>query len=299
MTKIAKLYGVGLPEVTDWTNRFTDRPTPEIQIASKRAVGIEVEVENVARRNGLYSGIWTNHADGSLRNDGAEYISAPIPACFAPWALQELLGHSLNQDECCFSPRTSIHVHLDMTGEDDNVVQNVMLLYTLFEKLLFRFTGRGRIKNLYCVPVMDTQMLHEFLQQDTRYAQNHWYKYSAFNLLPLAQHGTLEARHMHGTFDLNKVVVWVRMLVSLVDYCAAQDWKALRNFIQQCGPSTDYQQLLRDIFGADAEFLKYQSYDKDIESALGSVMTAFTSSVTTRALLELRDVKAPFYMTGK
>lgn len=298
--RVSKLYGIDRPEVHvfDWGTR----QRPEINIPSTRAVGIEVEVENANARGRLYSNVWTNHADGSLRNNGTEYVSRPIAANVASYALQELLTEVLDQEQCCFSPRTSIHIHVDVSGEEDVTVMNAILLYTLFEKMLFRFTGRGRMKNIYCVPVIDTSLLNGAANRnagiDTRHAHGKWSKYSAMNILPLSSYGTLEFRHMHGTFDLNKVSVWIRMLTNMVDYAVRQNPKALGDVFQQMDENFNYVQLLGEVFQGDVDYLKYQGYD-DVEQGVGCILSAFNDGQTVRDLLVNRDSKAPFYLAGK
>lgn len=294
--KVSKLYGAHA-EVFDPSSSYRGIAVPREVIESKRAVGIEVEVENHQLLRRTYSGVWQQHNDGSLRNNGIEYVTHPIAACHAPMAMQELLVQALNPDECCFSPRTSIHVHVDFTDEDDSSVVSTTLMYSLFEKLFFRFTGRGRIKNIYCVPVIDTNMLTGVATfTDTRTAIQVWSKYSAVNMLPVSQYGTLEFRHMHGTFDLDKVCIWIRLITKLVDWvCQKTTPKVLASLFESMDENYDYVGLLNTIFGDDAMHLKYQGFE-DVEQSLGKVMTGYVNKNNASALAALRDLKSPFYL---
>lgn len=300
MPRVSKVFSIDPVDLENWSAAWMPRRPVDITIQSNRAIGIEVEVENAVNRGRLTTACWQTHPDGSLRNNGTEYVSRPIPASVSPYALHELLVETLDDNQCCFSPRTSIHVHVDFSREDTASVTNAVLLYALFEKLLFRFTGRGRIKNIYCVPLIDTSLLSSMAHPDTVLTIPHqkWSKYSALNILPLSQYGTLEFRHMHGTFDMNKVCVWIRMLTSLCDYACTADSKKLRETLQNLGPESSILGLMGDVFQGDIEFLKYQGYD-DVEQGIGKIASAFTSGNTLRELILARDLSAPFYKQGK
>lgn len=292
MSTVREIYRMDAVKIFDPTKVYKGREAIE-PCTSKLGVGIEVEVENHALKLSPNDYVWRGVADGSLRNAGIEYITKPIPASFASIALQELLGDCLNEKECCFSPRTSIHIHINMQDVETEIVQDIILLYSVFEKLFFRFTGRGRVKNIYCVPLTDTSCLDGLATLELNDARSKWSKYAALNLLPIAEYGTLEFRHMHGTFDIKKVSIWVRLLTSLCEYVIGKE--GCRTEIQQMSQGYDFASLLKSIFDTDAEYLKYQHFN-DIKTSLGRVKTAFTEASTARRLLEMRDNKSPFYV---
>ncbi len=104
MTTILEKFG--LTPVTVTVPKGLDY-IPQIPVYSEQTVGIEVEVENTAAVGRIPKGsVWTMITDGSLRNHGNEFITAPIPASSAPAVLNQLMTGILNQD-CSFSPRTS------------------------------------------------------------------------------------------------------------------------------------------------------------------------------------------------
>lgn len=264
-------------------------------IKSDRLIGIEVEVENYAIKRSEYSSVWRRETDGSLRNNGIEYTTEPIRAALAPYALHELLGECLDE-ACCFSPRTSIHVHMNMLEDDDQAVTAMTMLYMALEPLFFQFTGRGRIKNIYCVPVMDTNLMSGAVYKTLRQLREGWSKYTAWNLLPLAEYGTVEARHMHGTFDINKVCTWIRLLTKLADFCTQTPPQEVMEVVKNLGENTDYQLLLARIFDEDAAALKYQCYD-NISKSVDRVADCFADPNSVRELSLSRDTKTPFYLS--
>jgi len=265
-------------------------------ITSDQMLGIEVEVENYDAV-GKVDSVWRAHGDGSLRNGGTEFVTQPIKACDAPKALQNLLKDFLSPN-CCFSPRTSVHVHFNMLPYSVDVVKNITMLYACFEPLFFRFTGRGRAKNIYCIPIVETSTLHHFERYALRDVAGRWSKYTSLNLLPLTTQGTIEARHMHGTFDVQKLCIWIRLWCKLIEYCLKNEVTTVRKLIAGMELETDYQQLLNQIFGDDAVHLKYRDW-MDIEASVTTVKTAYTNIDTQSRVLAERDLEKGAYFTFK
>ncbi len=223
-------------------------------VPSKELIGIEVEIENVNVNGGRLNQVWRTEADGSLRNNGMEFVTAPIEAQYGPAALQNLLHEYLSQD-CCFSPRTSVHVHLNVQDLTPEKVVDLVLLYVTYERLFYRFTGRGRQKNIYCVPLVDTDLLSNFANK--RLDRNGWSKYTGLNLLPVQSYGTVEFRHMHGTRDLHKLTVWINLITKLKEYVRKTTTPTIRKNIAIMDDEYDFNGYLLEIFGEYGEYLKY------------------------------------------
>lgn len=226
-------------------------------VESSELIGIEVEVENahVAALANLNK-VWTMVADGSLRNNGLEFITKPIPAKDGPLALEYLLKHYLNQ-ECCFSPRTSVHVHLNVQDLTRAQAMDYILLYAVYEKLFYKYAGRGRMKNIYCVPLSDCDLL-TYLCEKGETRDRNWSKYTGLNTLPILSYGTIEFRHMHGTFDVAKLSVWINLIVKLKEYIKASTTKQVRGTIAEMNDGFDFQNLMHDIWGKYAGAFKYE-----------------------------------------
>lgn len=297
MTRIYKLYGIDNPKIYDAAVDY-GKTSATVKIESSRAVGIEVEVENAKVARDFTSRVWTATNDGSLRNQGLEFVTKPIPAKWAPHALRELLGECLDNKECCFSPRTSIHVHVDVSQENDADVIGAVQLYSVFERQFFRYVGRGRSKNIYCVPITESACLAGIGDgHDSTYAHGSWSKYSALNLIPLNSYGTLEFRHMHGSFDLLKVSTWVRMLVTLIDWACAAGRNKVSTILQSMDENYNYNALLDEIFGEDAYHLKVSNYN-EVKFCVGRMFTSFAKHSTIQALAVNRSANAPFFQPG-
>lgn len=249
-----------------------------LKIDSDRAIGIEVEVENITLNRHPHASVWIPKDDGSLRNNGREYITVPIPASGAPLALQDLLGNAFSKD-CCFSPRTSIHVHVNMLDEVAATVEDSVLMYTLFEQAFYDFVGRGRIKNIYCVPLFDTSLLQQLAggKVNAFYAAQGWSKYTGLNIAPLMNLGTIEFRQMHGTFEVEKLSRWIRIICSLVDWCRKQGTDFIRNFLlKESGTINSCVMLAQSIFGEDYHYMKFSS--EGLQKGHDAIRQAFTTA---------------------
>lgn len=292
------LESFGLNKVTtyDASIHYAKKgPLTEV-IDSDIEVGIEVEVENHIMTHNP-APVWVSKGDGSLRNNGVEWITHPMAARWAPHALADLLGSALSKD-CCFSPRTSIHVHLNMQSFEVSHVTDAVLLYTVFEPLFYKFTGRGRIKNIYCVPLMDTNLITSMNTQQLARSIELWSKYTGLNIMPIRELGTIEARHMHGTFDHRKIVIWIRLWTKLLEYVRKTGTAAIRRMLLDLHQFTDYQQLLTSIWGTtDSMYLKYESWN-DISRSVNVVKRAFLTNTQAAELQRAVTKNSPYFKVG-
>jgi hypothetical protein len=252
---IRQLFDLG--QVVPVTDGYLEerRTKMEIQIDDQRAVGIEVEVEKATAGERIHvkSRVWTAHGDGSLRNNGMEYITFPIPVCYAPAALEDLFVSGVNQ--CSFTPRTSIHVHFNCQDLTKDQVNDVVLLYLHFERQLYHFVGRQRIKNIYCVPINDTTLGSQLLVKRADLWAHTWKKYTGLNLLPLESKGTIEFRQMHGTSNVTKLSQWIRLLDRLFLYALKKGTTNLREELAAVHTVPQLDRLGESVFMEDWRLL--------------------------------------------
>ena len=119
-------------------------------------IGIEIEVENVKTPKGGI--LWYFKNDNSLRNHGIEYISVPLPPNQIEIALYYLYNYILPKN-VDFSPRTSIHIHLNIRDMTPDQLKSLVITYMAVEKLLFEFDNTGRYKSIFCVPLEECSLL--------------------------------------------------------------------------------------------------------------------------------------------
>lgn len=256
-------------------------------VTSAELIGIEVEVENVLRI-GEVNSVWHMTADGSLRNAGQEFITAPTPATFAPVLLANLRD-ALGLD-CSFTPRTSVHIHLNAQDLSTEQVGDIVLLYTIFEKVLYRYVGRSRIRNPYCVPIIETSLLNRWIHKGIR-AQ--WEKYAGFNILPLRDKGTIEFRHMHGTLDVQKLSGWIELITSLKEYVKKVPTKELRKRLYTL-TVYDVPGLVREVFVNSHHLLKWEK-PEDFEDGVMFMRYALTSTSSFNKLRTQVVNDAPYF----
>lgn len=261
-------------------------------IESKQLIGIEVELEKSDVKMRHKSVVWTAHADGSLRNTGLEWITHPISASDAPAALHDLFTGGANQ--CSFTPRTSIHVHFNCCDLMKDQVLNTVALYLHFERQLYNYVGKGRFKNIYCVPINETNLAAHLLSQRFDVMVGRWKKYTGLNLLPLASKGTIEFRHMHGTSNHDKISVWIRLLSRLFDY-AVVNGKEVRQRLSTIWTVNDLDKLADEVFKDDWKYLTTRPSLLDAYAAKQCFCTG-----KDRTLVDLKTYQeSPFALFGE
>lgn len=225
---------------------------PKYPMAFQSLVGIEIEMENMPEWADV-DYYWTAKKDGSLRNNGVEYVSIPLRSDQVEYAMQ-YLNNVLSKYNPDFSPRTSTHIHLNVRDITPEEAKNLVLLYCMFEKHFFKFANKDREESLFCVPLYasyHTQHYSKLIDSGMAY----WHKYLALNLLPIVPngdtgcYGTIEFRHLHGTKDVEHVVKFVNSILCLKK--AAKSWKhsELIEFIDQANSTSAYTTLYHEIFG--------------------------------------------------
>lgn len=235
-------------------------------------VGIEVELEEVQIKHKL-SGTWKEVADGSLKIQGKEFVSIPIKHKYIQVELERLF----NSFEAKSSSRCSVHVHLnvrDFTGEE---LTKFLILYMIFEKSLFKFSG-NRWKNNYCIPLYSApSLVSQFISEPF----TKWYKYTALNLCPIwggesKKYGTVEFRHMEGCTDPNKILEWVNIIVLLKIAAKKISLSDIAKYLVTMNTSSAYWWLAEEVFGKWSHYITNQkTFKDDVESCITQTKSIF------------------------
>lgn len=227
-------------------------------------VGIEVEVENVPIYLDHLRPMWCRVEDNSLRNDGWEYVSAPLKGADIEYALRRLYSELKHfNPKYTFSGRTSIHVHMNARTMTCEQAAALLLLYVVFEKTLFRFVGGNRDKNHHCVPLSEsplTQMVVAIINGKVSPEQG-WMKYTAVNILPLSGKGTIEFRQLAGTADVDRIMTWVHLLMCLKLYCYRRSYKEVIDEIVSLNTKSHYLGFANAVFGEYTKQLDIRTDD--------------------------------------
>lgn len=260
----------------------------------KSLVGLEIEVENVLHINpNIPLGFWEIAEDGSLRNNGREFKTVALPLRYVEYALNQLAA-GLN-DTVDFSVRTSVHAHQDVRGMTLNQLICLLLTYSTVENLLFKYAGNNRRNSIYCVPLRETDLMSNFTTHTTMIKQlrqiNHtWHKYSALNLLPISTFGTVEYRHMPGTLDVKRLLIWLDLISHLKVFAYKVNYDDLSKMVCELNTNSAYLHFVEKVFGNLTEYLDTRSLRDDMEKSVYLVKNAcianeFHTKVVSSALL--------------
>lgn len=185
--------------------------------ASPCYMGLEVEIEGYDILQS-YLGDWNIVRDGSLREEGAEFVlSSPLCGERLLTAISVLSEH-LGERGYNTSHRCSVHCHIDFTKNTLEDVRKFFFLYALLEPSLYTVSDKERYSNIYCPGLSHATMQvvnaagllrnNAMLSQVGRY----WNKYTGINLASLSRFGTIEIRTHSGTGEGDDLVRWVRIL---------------------------------------------------------------------------------------
>lgn len=206
--------------------------------ATKNPLGIEVEVENYDGQLRRFAPIyWKSVEDGSLRNNGIEFVSCPLSGHNIDYGLAEL-DYILKSFEPSWSVRTSIHVHVNVSSMTVKQYITLIALYAFFEDVLFSFVDSKRKGNPYCYPITSLNPHDVGLAEEL--------KYCSLNTGATARYGTIEFRHLEGTSDIQKIRRWVQVCSKLVGYVYANDPEKIITRIKN---THQYKEFLKDVLG--------------------------------------------------
>ena len=236
-------------------------------------VGIEIEIEK------MYNGAapthyWNQKPDGSLRDCGMEFASIPLRGYQVPYALEHLFKEIKERgNKYHFSPRTSVHVHLNVRDMTWDQIKSLTLLYAIFEKHFFAIAGTKREESIFCVPLYKTAEL-QYLRDLPNYCYT-WHKYSAINLGTIlgnddvSRMGTIEFRHLYGTDDINIIINWINNIMCLRQACIKYSYDELFERIMHMNTTSEYIQMYEQVFKeyANTRVMVHKDFDSCITQA--------------------------------
>jgi hypothetical protein len=236
-------------------------------------IGIEIEVEKVESMQAINYGVWVNHADGSLRNNGVEFVSLPIKGKRIHYALNQFfdaLGKNYH-----FSPRTSIHIHVNVLDLLPKQIGALTMTYVPFERILYRFVGGSRDKSNFAVPVSDT----DFSSFIKLFTADEWAlfgslesrRYLGLNIDAVRKYGTLEFRHLGGTDDKTRIVRWINLIFKLKQFVEKNSFDEIKARIDKLNTDSQYTSFFNDVFGDVGWYLDQSNLKEDMEQGVSIV----------------------------
>jgi len=254
---------------------------------SDEIIGLELEVENICSDDWCESNIgnyfWWYTEDGSLRDNGKEFISKPLKVSQVPYAFYHLKTlMDVFNEEPSFTNRTSLHVHVNILDISFTELLTVIILYYIYENHFFKFAGTHRESSIFCVPLNESDQIEtlfsklrilenkpytEFLV----YLSNYWKKYNALNLCSIMGQsdivkdlGTIEFRHLYGTLNTNVIYSWLKSILYLKQISKQIKLNTVLDFINTACTTSEYIELYRRIFKDETLDIDYKSIEKAI-----------------------------------
>lgn len=209
------------------------KPSPNSDLTvSPDKVGIEVEVEGFPAKYYQNKELkwWYAERDGSLRNDGIEFILRhPTGGADLIKALEEFSNLTKNR-KVDMNDRTSVHVHVDVRNMTPKKLKTFLLLSIMFEEVFMKKTG-NRQNNIFCCKFCTSDIQLKAVS-DVGYLSrenvgNFFHateKYASVNMLCMADKGSIEFRYHKGTIDTGEMLDWVNTLLSLKKYAMESEF---------------------------------------------------------------------------
>ncbi|MBU6231631.1 amidoligase family protein [Patescibacteria group bacterium] len=199
-------------------------------------VGLELEMEGRGLPSaGAVAGLiapksnstWITHNDGSLRGESLEYVLER--PCFGN-EIEHMVGGLytyFGRTRFNLSNRCSTHVHVNIGGYKVNELTSVILLWSIFEDMLVRWCGEQRTTNHFCLGFKDTNATVDAWDRglkDGDFNFTEGMKYTALNLRPIFERGSVEFRTMRAEEKPDNIIEWAKFCLALVRF-AKQNYK--------------------------------------------------------------------------
>jgi hypothetical protein len=263
-------------------------------ILPELVVGLELEIENFPERYNGMDGV-RFVPDGSLRNNGIEVVTLPTKVQHVRWLIKHVFDkYGITQDN--YSDRCSVHVHVNVQDMTFEQLKTLCLTYQTTERLLFRFIGENRENNIFCVPWYQAGIANHFfnkLDARTMDSIRSWSKYTALNLIPVHTQGTVEFRHMAGTCDVERIMLWVEFLSCLIRYSKSMDYAEAEKVITKINTVSNYAEYIQDVFGKHAvNFTVFEDYNILLTSGVidSKIMLVKDASIVAKPPLGRRTL---------
>jgi len=231
---------------------------PEYKLVNPNLiVGLELEIEGWDVEEEASHRGFSFTSDGSLRGASIEAITKPTYSKFVPHLLEGFYQH-FEVKQRNYSERCSTHVHVNCQNLTKHQLRNVCVLYQALERVLFAWIGEEREQNIFCIPWYQCNISNKFVYKflsDTDSTVRRWQKYTALNLLPIREQGTIEFRHLEGTCDITRITAWLNIIGSIFKYACEVSYKELRATIANMNSVSNYGAFVENVFGEYSSLL--------------------------------------------
>jgi hypothetical protein len=190
-------------------------------------VGLELEVEAKHELPSATPRCWLAKPEGSLRGHAMEYVTdGPIKCDLDKFGKIKALTDLINDNKYQVdkeSPRTSLHVHVNVGQLTPVQMWTSATAYWLCERLLMKYCGADmREGNLFCLRLADADGVIKVSCKDLKGKQpfrsinTDKIRYSSQNLNAVPKFGSIEYRGMRGVTDPVIIDTWSDELYKMV-----------------------------------------------------------------------------------
>lgn len=242
-------------------------------IVGNELVGIEIELENAPVLNMTY---WNSIPDGSLRNNGQEYVmKQPLGGEALRQAIMEV-DTRLAAASVDPSWRCSTHGHFNFLNDTVASLKRFLLGYTAYEFIIYDCSQtdeadangifKTRWNNNFCPAygfaqsqlITLAKIWHLDGIQFLNALRDSGVKYSGLNVLPLFSQGSLEFRGSEPKYSKGQLFRFVNRLLSLKKL--AKEWTGTESemvdFLRTANVSSVLQRSLPRFFRVDESRLQ-------------------------------------------
>lgn len=245
-------------------------------IRSNRTYGIEIECDMNSHDRDTIASICESLpceigivADGSVSGKcPVELVTCPLGGNKGERFLRDV-SDTLAKRGVAVNTSCGLHVHIGASDylRSFSKIKNLILFYASIEDIIFSLVPYSRRKNRYCkriVSSMDidkirsatsiTLLEQAYYEQDCDTFRRKAYKYddkrySFLNIHALFHTGkTIEIRNHAGTVMASKIVPWIELHTSILDYVAKSNTRTIEKITEKFAKMKDLQERTGKLF---------------------------------------------------
>lgn len=257
-------------------------PEPEVPLNTSETifvdgscnVGIEIELEGLSSSSVSSLVSWNRVSEGSV--NGFELVlNRPTAGEDLFCAIDELRSLRIEDPSRVFTPRTSVHIHIDIRDLTFPQLINFITLATMFEPVLYNYVAEHRKHNHFCWQLGECQELIKRIHNVMSYANtptlrsalNHEFssgstKYAGINLSSIPRYGSLEFRMHEGTAEAPALIRWINILMAIKNY--AKHPERTPSNILETKQDEGIEAIFDTVLGGYKGVLEYQGVEDDI-----------------------------------
>lgn len=247
----------------------------------KELMGIELEAENVRNYGGdfLMMAGWSVDTDGSLRNQGREFVlRQPLSGTELSRAVHTLFkmqeADSPYRLQYTPNPRAGTHVHINWLEDTIGSAAALIALMYCIEPMLYSWVDEDRAWCSYCNPLSDlpastlARLLNVEREDGLENPANHdpyeddeqrWLlrdlnnetisRYHGLNVAALDKYGTFEFRYFPSTVSKDDMISWIKF-VQLAKRCAVAHQESVVALLTKLSEGDAYE-FINEWFNVD------------------------------------------------